>query len=320
VINLTSSQQTELAVGMTYNYYDNYNNGIGRLWMVQHPSSILSLTYDYDGRGNKASETANFYLGAALNNWNFYDYRTIKYSYNALGQVVDTWHADGDYSTTPTHTTVGYDARGLPLAVDWNLHDGGATTLATYTRNVAGGIVTRTSPNSDRTFVYDQLGRVTSDKAVNSGGEVQFRQTLVYGKTGEIESMVSKVAGTASRTFAFSHGRQHQLKTASDNQGYSASFTYSDAGRGSIANVRGGVASAIEEILVIVDRRLQLAALSAGKGQVVQKDWCRFDQVSATVGFDRQVVLLKLEQLVANLELPLCVRFLRFRKRTRHRR
>jgi len=223
--DLPAGDADGLGVGMIASTYDVGVNGRGRLYRVNHPNHTLQLTYEYDGRGRTASEEVVFNLAAA-GQGQLTDTRKNEYTYNAMGNVVRTTYADGTATQSPTSTVVSYDDRGLPMSVSW-----GATTLATYTRNVAGGVETRTSPNSDRTFGYDRLGRVTDDVAVGSGGDIQFGHAFTYHKTGDVATLTSHVADTAPRNFTFSFDRRHQLKTAVDDHGYSASMGYSIMGK-----------------------------------------------------------------------------------------
>ncbi len=228
---LSVGDAADLSVGLVMNEYDaTVGNGVGRLRRVLHPNNTMELTYVYDGRGRTKVEQASFDF-ASLGFPQLSDTRSLTYAYNALGQVTDTWHAD-DVGSGATHTQVSYDDRGLPLTATYQ-----GNVLATYLRNTAGKITSRTSPNSDRSFAYDKLGRVTDDVAVDAGGGIQFGHAFGYNRNGEMATMTSNVAGTTLRNFTFTYDRQHHIKTAGDDQGYSASFTYHGSGKIATANV-----------------------------------------------------------------------------------
>lgn len=103
------------AIGTTEFHYDQtgHANGLGRLTTVELPAGSGTTTYEYTVEGWVSEETRSFSVaphGAVIS-----DQRTIKRTYNAMGALERTVHADDP--DAPTVTLAEYDERGLPHAL-----------------------------------------------------------------------------------------------------------------------------------------------------------------------------------------------------------
>jgi YD repeat-containing protein len=81
-----------------------------------------------------------------------------------------------------------------------------------------------------RTFTRDQLGRVTSDQGTTSRGRL-YREQRTYFGAGDTATLSSERLGLPTHRFQFGYDPQHQVTSASGDQGYGANFTYSPNGR-----------------------------------------------------------------------------------------
>ena len=79
-------------------------------------------------------------------------------------------------------------------------------------------------------FTYDNVGRVTLAES-NDAVADQISQAFTYSGTSEVTAMTSSVGSLVSaRAYAFDYDDRHQLTDASDDQGYSAAFTFGRTG------------------------------------------------------------------------------------------
>ena len=249
---LDPTEEAQLGVGETTYEYDEGTYGLGQLIRTESP--VATVDYTYDARGNPVDTTRSVDLrDTAGANIPLVDSLTLSNkSWNAFNQPATVVHPSGRKTFTfyhrwpsvPRHVYVYQDdgknefylsmrnAAGVAKRLI-HLKRDGATTV--YGRHVFYG--------------HDQVGRLTQEYSTDVGDD-KISQIASYYGTSEVATLQTQVGPAAdTRNFVYSYDDQHQLTSASDDQGYTSSFTFTDTGRLTTAHVTaaGGVGTMVED-------------------------------------------------------------------------
>lgn len=187
-----------------------------------------ALSLNYDGLGRVVEETRSFDLNPA--GYEFADERTVRRRYDLLGRMTSVTYPDGPSMGTSTTVTTVYDGSSKPVQLTWEPPNGSETEIGSVYHNQAGFPMTMNTGPVRRVFTRDRLGRVTTDQVL-AGGSRFLRERRTYFAAGDTKTLASERRGSPTHSFIFGYDDQHQLKTAQDDQGYSATFSYSPHGR-----------------------------------------------------------------------------------------
>lgn len=219
--------------------YTDRNGDVVRTGKVLDGTEYLD-TYTYDFCGNllthlSAQDTAG---GLAYSE---------KYTYNAAGQVVKSYNALGQYTTSGydwlgrmisstdyagTPTTYAYDALGRLLRQTVTVQDG-ITAVTKYDYDAAGNIIREWTPKNavgeaaawaKTEYGYDSRDRLVSVRQYN-GSEIAVETTYTYDGAGRMLSTT-----TGGSTTAYTYDRFGNVLTATDALGQSETNVYSSTG------------------------------------------------------------------------------------------
>jgi RHS repeat-associated protein len=243
-----ADQARYLANVATLYTYDEptHANGVGQLTTVTYPFGTVG--YDYSIEGWVSAETRSLHVapdGTTLTATG--KLSTTLYTPFGAPQIV-TYPDDPTYATS---SRVTYDLQGRPGRLDVGQNGNNFQVgIATWTRNAAGLVATRTSSTGslttvDQTFAYDASGRNVGD-VVNgllvSGGTsgVLAGETMIVGQDGNVHSVLDRASG---RRLTFTYDDLEQLATATSSASdYTAAFGYSPGGKLIAANVQSPIA------------------------------------------------------------------------------
>jgi RHS repeat-associated protein len=254
--DVASSQAASMGVGMTTTTYDGGSNSIGHPTHVQLPFGTIDYTYDV--RDRVATETRMLSAPSAIAGRT----QTVTRTYNVIGApVTETWD-DG------TAWSYAYDARGLLAGAYY-----GGTTLASYTRSVAGPPRYRTSTfDQRRDWSYDVLGRVTYDRIWRpTAGTSWAERTYGFDGIGRLDAIAGQVNGTTADA-SYDYDLRDRLISAQGPSAYGGTFTYSPAGNVNSATVSGALDAPTRDVTYqygAVDPQAVDALVDAKTGSLV---------------------------------------------------
>lgn len=241
---------------VTTNTYDEVRSGyfnIGQLTTADNDTATITYDYDEAGRlelqswtvaglsGTKTEETGYHAggqvlwkiwpdatsTGSALNPWT-YDNTGLLFGipdlitetqYNAAGQVVHIAYDNG------VETDNTFDAaRGWLMAVD-TFNTGGSLQSVTYTRDLAGRVLTRivAGPTAENwTYTYDGLDRLLSAANASDGST---SRTFTYDDAG---NMLTN-SGVGTYTYP-APGQQRPHAVTATTGTINANYTYDNVG------------------------------------------------------------------------------------------
>lgn len=213
--NLTPSELAEVAHGPITYTYDSQRDALGNLSKVV--TSGGTAEYLYDATGNVRWMSQRFHAPLAPT-----DLLQSSATYNALGAPLTIQYPDG------VQATYTYDGRGLPASVKT-----AQGNIAQQRRNSTGLVYERTNraPQAvNRTYwAYDSLGRITNQK-IMAGTQVLAGQGHAYFNSGDTRRIL-EFSPAGARDFWFDFDDQGQLRTATDQLDYTASYEYTPGGR-----------------------------------------------------------------------------------------
>ena len=228
---LTPARRTELKIGPTTRVYDGADNGVGQLERVTLPFGSVAYRYDVHGRVAREERTfSSTYLAQAnATQW-------VERAYNLLGQPTQVSWDDG------TRWQVTYDTRGLPAAVNWaKPGERVPPTLAAYERSLAGAPrVHRSTYDQQRTWTYDALGRVVTDRVFqpSTNRSSWSERTYGYDGLGELRIVSGQTNGVSAKA-TYEYDSRHRLLRAKGPSNYLATFAYTAGGNVARAKVTG---------------------------------------------------------------------------------
>lgn len=230
----------------TFVYDDDARHGVGRLGRVVAPHGTTS--YDYTVEGWTERESRAFTVapeGVAITAGG-----TETRSFDLMGNVVRTVHADDFVSGDQTETLYTHDDRARPQGVAVVVPGLGTRAVADFVRNPAGAVVRRNSAvvTAYQTFTYDPAGRVLGNEIRGTwcapgcttgviGGEA-----FTYFPVGIPSSRTDRATG---HTLDFGYNDHLELTSAisRDAADYRGTFTYSPAGKVTSVNVSSAPAA-----------------------------------------------------------------------------
>lgn len=129
-------------------------------------------------------------------------------------------------------TTFDYNSRGLvATAVDSLTHATRTYAYDAASQLSAVSVAGADGTGSHRDFVYDSLGRVTSDKLSTAGGTVTASATYGYDSAGNLTSKaLSLPSNPAAGQQTFTYDQQDRLKSWTSASGVTMNYSWDNAG------------------------------------------------------------------------------------------
>ncbi|WP_414167510.1 LamG-like jellyroll fold domain-containing protein [Streptoverticillium reticulum] len=186
---LTAAGSGDLLNQNTYTYNDR-----GQLLTSDGPAGKSAYTYDDDGNMTSRTDKSG----------------TTTYAYNDQGRLARTQDA-----VTGAQTWTDYDAAGRPAQEQY------ATKPAAGASDWAVG--------ARRTYAYDPLGRLTTDKVTNADGKSEVMSTT-YGYDADdrlTAKTTSGTAGSGTNTYAYDQSGRMTSWTADGN---TTTYAWDEAG------------------------------------------------------------------------------------------
>ncbi|HEX3029459.1 MAG TPA: hypothetical protein VHT34_09180, partial [Clostridia bacterium] len=208
-----------IPVNYTQYYYDGVGNKVRMYTGLTSPLTITGLDqvtpgsdksysvtkYDYDRFGNLLTMTD------PLN-------KTESYVYNTNGTLKQKTDRNKNV------TSMTYDGLGRLLTSTVTTPDGSGNKSLAYTYALTGNKWSSASGTASTSYLYDDLGRLTTESAINITKE------YTYDAADNRKSLVIKQNGAIKTNTTYIYDRKNRLEKVSEGGVLKATYTYDDNG------------------------------------------------------------------------------------------